>query len=309
MVQSRTEVLIRSGNDEISGWLYVPDENRTDGTPRPGVVMAAGLGGTREGPLESYAGRFAEAGMAVLLFDYRHFGASGGNPRQLLDIKKQLEDWRAALTGMRSRPEVDGARVALWGTSFSGGHVQSIGAEDDAIAAIVSQVPFCDGRSAAGADVRQSARLIREALKDLWRARRGESPVYLSLVGEPGDLALMTSPDAIGSLELTPEGSNWENRVAARVILQIPNYRPGKKAGDIQCPIMYTAAEMDVVTPSGPIYRVARDAPDSVLKRYPVQHFEIYAGDAFETAVEDQVSFLTKHLQVPNPEREKEATR
>ena len=312
MTGTRTEVFFDSNGDRIAAWLYTPSGGAASESGLAGVVMAPGFGGTREGVLEAYAERFAESSMAVLLFDYRHFGASGGEPRQLLDVGRQLEDWRTAVAWMRSRPEVDETRVALWGSSFSGGHVQALGAEygtGGSVAAIVSQVPFCDGRAAAGDDVRQSARLIRQALKDVWHARRGRSPVYIPLVGEPGDLAVMTSPDAIGSLELNPEGSNWENRVAARAILQIPTYRPGRKAGQIGVPILYSAAELDLVTPPGPIYQVARSAPDSVLKRYPIQHFEIYTGEAFETAVTDQIQFLTEHLQVSEPARTKEVTR
>ena len=311
MTGTRTDVSFDSNGDEVAAWLYTP-EDREDETVHPGLVMAAGFGGTREGVLEGYAERFAEAGLAVLLFDYRHFGASGGEPRQLLDVKKQLEDWRAALAWLRSRPEVDEARIVLWGSSFSGGHVQTLGAEAEtggSVAAIISQVPFCDGRAAAGDDVRQSARLIRKALKDVWGARRGKPPVYIPLVGEPGDLAVMTSPDAMDSTKLNPEGSNWRNRVAARVILQIPNYRPGRRAGSIRPPILYSAAELDLVTRPGPIYRVARAAPNSALKRYPVQHFDIYTGEAFETAIKDQLVFLARHLQIPEQTRKKEATR
>jgi dienelactone hydrolase len=80
----------------------------------------------------------------LLVFDYRHFGASEGEPRQLLDVAKQLGDWRAAIAWTRAQPEIDAARVAIWGTSFSGGHVMSLGAEDAQLAAIVAQVPFCD---------------------------------------------------------------------------------------------------------------------------------------------------------------------
>ena len=309
MTDLRTEVSFDSAGEKIAAWLYTPTEDQTDEPSLPGIVMAPGFGGIREGALEAYAGRFAEAGLVVLLFDHRHFGASGGEPRQLLDIQKQLQDWRAALAWMRSRPGVDGLRVALWGTSFSGGHVQAIGAENEAVAAIVSQVPFCDGRAAAGDDLRQSARLVRQGLKDVWNARRGKPPVYIPLVGSPGDLAVMNSPDAMDSLALIPEGSNWENRVAARVVLQIPTYRPGREAKNIGCPIFYSAAELDVVTPPGPVYRVARSAPNSALKRYPIQHFEIYTGEAFETAVTDQIQFLKKHLKVSSSDSVEEVTR
>jgi hypothetical protein len=43
-----------------------------------------------------FAQRFAAAGYYALVFDYRHFGDSDGEPRRLLDIKRQLQDWRRA---------------------------------------------------------------------------------------------------------------------------------------------------------------------------------------------------------------------
>ena len=136
---SRSDVSFESGAARCAAWLYRPAAP----PPFPCVVMAHGFGGTREVRLDAYAERFAAAGFAALVFDYRHFGASEGEPRQLLDVAKQLGDWRAAIAWARAQPEIDAARVAIWGTSFSGGHVMSLGAEDAQLAAIVAQVPFC----------------------------------------------------------------------------------------------------------------------------------------------------------------------
>ena len=82
------------------------------------VAFAHGWTGVREQRLDAYAERFAGAGLAVLVFDYRRFGASSGEPRQLHDIRRQLADWAAAIAFVRSRAEIDRALVALWGTSF-----------------------------------------------------------------------------------------------------------------------------------------------------------------------------------------------
>src|SRR3954468_15586392 len=108
---------------EVAAWLYRP------GGASACVVMGHGLTAVRDQRLPAYAERFAAAGLGVLLFDYRHFGASGGEPRQLLDIGRQLADWRAAVAYARGQFE----RVALFGSSFSGGHVLAIGATDSAI--------------------------------------------------------------------------------------------------------------------------------------------------------------------------------
>jgi hypothetical protein len=70
----------------------------------PVVILGHGLGATREMGLDAFAERFAEAGIAALAFTYRHFGDSGGQPRQLLSIKRQLADWDAAIAHIKTRP-------------------------------------------------------------------------------------------------------------------------------------------------------------------------------------------------------------
>src|SRR5512144_2103791 len=98
--------------------LYLPDGPR----PLPCLVMGHGFTGTQD-QLEPYAQRFAEAGIAVLTFDYRHFGRSDGEPRQLVDCGRQEADWRAAVVLARSLDAVDPQRIGLWGSSLSGSHV------------------------------------------------------------------------------------------------------------------------------------------------------------------------------------------
>jgi uncharacterized protein len=116
---NRIDVAFNSQGVHCAAWLYRPDGPG----PHPCVILANGFGAIREMRLPAYAERFAQAGLAVLIFDYRHFGASEGEPRQLLDIKQQLADWAAAISYVRGLDDIDPERIALWGTSFSGGHV------------------------------------------------------------------------------------------------------------------------------------------------------------------------------------------
>ncbi|GAA5147495.1 hypothetical protein GCM10023321_08430 [Pseudonocardia eucalypti] len=168
---ARHEVAFPSSGDECRAWLFLPETGRA-----PLVILGHGLGGTREDGLEPFARRFAEAGIAALVFAYRHFGDSGGQPRQLLDIGRQLEDRAAALAYARVPREIDPTRIALWGTSFGGGHVQTAAARDGGVAAVVSQCPFTDGIAATGAahplSLLGSARL---ALRDLLAQPRSRS--------------------------------------------------------------------------------------------------------------------------------------
>src|SRR3954454_21381328 len=142
----RLDVAFSSAGDECRAWLFMPEVQRP-----PLVILGHGLGGTREYGLEPYAERFADAGIAALVFTYRHFGDSGGPPRQLLDIERQLADWAAALAYARNLDGIDRDRIALWGTSFGGGHVIEAAARDGAVAAVVSQGPFTDGPAATRA--------------------------------------------------------------------------------------------------------------------------------------------------------------
>jgi alpha-beta hydrolase superfamily lysophospholipase len=98
------------------------------------IVMGHGFGGTMDRMFETAEG-FAKAGLAALPFDYRGFGASGGEPRQVVDIEGQLEDFCAAVAFARKCGGIDPARIALWGNSLGGGHVIVVAARDPRIAA------------------------------------------------------------------------------------------------------------------------------------------------------------------------------
>ena len=116
----REDVQFTCGDDRISAWLYRPEG---DSGPAPLLVMAHGLGAVRTMRLDAYAERFSDAGYACLVFDYRNFGDSEGQPRQLLDVGMQLADWAAAVAYGRTIAGIDPGRIGLWGTSFGGGHV------------------------------------------------------------------------------------------------------------------------------------------------------------------------------------------
>ena len=140
----RRDVNFDSSGTACAAWLYEAEP----GSRRPCVVLAHGFGATRIARLDAYAERFAQAGLHALAFDYRGFGDSQGEPRQLLDIHGQLDDWRSAVEFARTIDGVDPERIVLWGSSFSGGHVAVLAAEDARVAAAISQAPFMDGLAA-----------------------------------------------------------------------------------------------------------------------------------------------------------------
>ncbi|MEZ0365561.1 alpha/beta hydrolase [Mycobacterium sp. pUA109] len=292
---SREDLQFRSGDDRISAWLYRPDGD----ADAPLLVMAHGLGGVRTMRLDAYAERFRAAGYACLVFDYRNFGDSDGQPRQLLSIKMQLADWAAAIGYARTLPGIDRGRIALWGTSFAGGHVIATAARIPGIAAVIAQCPFTDGiASARVIKPGITARISVRAVRDLIAARLGWSPVTVPVAGRPGEVALMTTPDAYpGYLRLVPEGGEVPNEVAARFALKLLPYRPGRLAAKVACPILFCVCATDSVAPAGPTRRHAARAPRGEIKLYPEGHFDIYVGDGFERAIADQIAFLDTHVR------------
>jgi len=246
--QPRLGVTFRSGDADCAAWLYLP----AGGGPHPTIVMGHGLGATREMRLAAYAERFQAAGYACLVFDYRYLGASGGEPRQLLDVDSQLEDWRAALAYVRGRDDVNRDRIALWGTSFAGGHVLEIAAGDHRVAAVISQCPFTSGiASALAISPRSSIKVAPLALRDNAAARKGRDPVYVEVVGPPGSRALMTAADALPGVEALVEGiPEYENRLCARIGLRVIRYRPGRRVARIAAPVLFCICERDSVAPA-----------------------------------------------------------
>jgi dienelactone hydrolase len=292
-VTERVDLDFESGEGSCAAWFY-PSQ-----APHAAcVVMAHGFGGVREARLGAYAKRFQQAGHAVLVFDYRHFGDSSGEPRQLIAIRRQLADWRAAVAFARSLDGVDPGRVALWGTSFSGGHVLAVAARDPRVACAISQVPFMSGpATVAMAGPRAGLRLAVEGFRDAIGAVVGRGPRYVPIVGQPGELAAMTAPGAeAGCRALFPPGFPWRNEVAARIFLAMGFYVPGHRAKRVRCPLLVQVADEDTTTPPAPAVNAARKSSQGELRRYPVGHFDIYVGEPFERAVADQLDFLERAL-------------
>ena len=275
---------------DIAAWLYHP-EGATGC-----VVLGHGLSAVRDQRLPAYAERFADAGLAALLFDYRHFGASGGEPRQLLDIGRQLDDWRTALAYAGALGGIE--RVGLFGSSFGGGHALTIAAESSRVAAAVVQCPMTDGRKAALKMPKPTAlKLGKVGLQDELGARLGRAPRLVKAVGRPGELAVMTAPDAVdGFASLTSPDSTWVNAVTARIVLKVGLYRPGTKAAQITCPLLLCVCDHDSLVDAQAADQVAQAAPQGEVAHYPIGHFDIYTGEWFERAVTRQTEFLVRHL-------------
>lgn len=300
----RRDVHFTSGSDRCHAWLYLPEHAAAG--PAPVIVMAHGIGGIKAVLLDVFAERFRDAGYACLVFDYRHFGESTGEPRQLVDISSQQEDWRNAIGFARTLPELDPDQVVAWGTSFGGGHVIFTAARDHRLAAAIAQVPFTDGMATAKAiPIKTGLPLMARAVRDTIAARRGLAPVLVATSAEPGGVAMMSSPDAepgrIAIEAAATDGAKMPSHIPARIALHLGSYSPGRRTKDIQCPILFCIVEQDSVTPASTAVHQAAQAPRGEIRLYDAGHFDPYVGDLFDQVTTDQINFLHKHVPVHAP--------
>ena len=297
------EVEFRSGGERCAGWLHLPP----GAAPHPCVVMLHSTAGLRQ--LRCYAERgraFAESGVAALQFDCRGFGASGGEPRQLYDIRMLAEDLAAAIELARDSEEIDPERIALWGGSASCAQALDAARRDRDLRAVVCLTPFVPGRetqSSAGTPV---LRLAASASADRVRMLFGRDPRGVAVAGKPGETAILVREDAAaGERSMLPAqarieasgdraeldgGVVWENRVVLRPRLRTPH--PQRIAADVRCPVLVVAGSEDLLCPPGPAAALVRRLPEGELETFEGGHFDLYAG----RSIAAEADFLSRHL-------------
>jgi pimeloyl-ACP methyl ester carboxylesterase len=260
--------------------------------------MAHGFGAQRDFALEPFARVFANAGMAVLLFDYRGFGDSEGLPRQWVSPRRHIQDYHSALAYVRSLADIDANKLGLWGTSFSGGHVLVVAAQDQRIQAVSSMVPFVSGPASLGrVPGKTLLQLSWAGIRDWVQAISGGPAYQLPIVGRPGELAMMSSPESYpGYMSMVPKGTSWRNETPARIALAAGLYMPFRFASQVACPTLIVAGKQDSLVPLDSIRSTAEKIPQCRLEELDCNHFAPYSGEWFEKAAEIQRQFLVQHL-------------
>lgn len=300
---TRHTITFTSQGTTCEAWHYeAAHQGLAAAAGRPVVVMAHGLAGTKDSGLEPFATAFAEAGLDVLLFDYRGFGASEGEPRQVVSLDAQVEDYRSAMRAAAALPGVDADRLVLWGVSLSGGHVLCAGADRPDVAAVVAMIPMVDGVAAGrhAMATHTPAELLKATaigVRSRISRKAGRGPVMMPVVGRPGDLATFTLPGAMEDY-LAIAGPTWRNEIAADVGLELSSRKPQAAAANLRAPLLVQIADFDQSAPPQAAAKAAFKGRAEV-RHYPCDHFDVFPGKPWhEPAVRHAVSFLTRHLAV-----------
>lgn len=279
----------------LRGVLYLP-AGADSRLPLPGVVLCNGFTTVKELYLPPLARALAAAGFAALAFDYRGFGESEGPAGRLIP-PEEVEDARNAITFLQSQPEIDGARIGLFGTSFGGGIAIAAGAADRRARAIVSNVPVCHGeRWLRGMRPYWDWVEFRRQLQAdrMGRVLTGKSRMVDRAVIAPPDPAarrthdrqpprpqlLLESGEAI--IEFKPE--EIVERLSPRPLLMIVAADDTRVPPEVSLPTFERAKE-----------------PKSLTVLEGIEHHEVYEPPARDRLLGVLVPWLKTHLEARDP--------
>lgn len=299
MTTLREDVTFRSEGESCAAWLYWPVDRSQ---PVPAVALAHGMGATRHFHLAPFGEAFAAAGMAALIFDYRGFGSSTGQPRERIDPHMQIEDYRAALTFLSLTEGIDEQRLGVWGTSFSGGHVLHLGAYDPRVRAIVSQVGAMDIHANVQIVLSEEQRAAQRALIIAERKRRyqDETPAYIPLSAPDGEVALQ--PDTVTYEWLlkcqAEQAPGWNNQVTVDSIERILEHAPALAIERIAPkPLLMILAREDKWTPPALIREAfGRAGEPKQLLELDGDHYTVYSGEGQKDAAHVAAQWFKAHL-------------
>lgn len=296
----RRNIEFNADGTTLRGWFYTPDHKTG---PFPTVVMSHGFTATKEMTLDRYAEVFAGGGLAVLVYDNRCLGDSDGLPRHDIDPVAQRRDYRYAITYAQSLPEVDPARVGIWGTSYSGGVVLAVSATDRRVKAVVSQVPFINGVR----NIQQFLRLseLPDFLKmlddDRVRRMKGEPSAYVPVTtsdpAQPAAFPGLRTHNYFHTFVSSVSNLKWENKVTVRSLEYLIDFDVSGYAPYIgPTPLMMIVSNDDSSTPTDIALDFFHNAHEpKELMVIKADHYASYIEDFPKTSAAAR-DFFVKNL-------------
>jgi dienelactone hydrolase len=288
-------VSILSEGVRLHGEMFAPKAQA--GRKLPTIIMAHGWGGTASG-FRRDAEQLTRAGFQVLTFDYRGWGESdsrviltGAPPTPLptgrkftaqveavrgyVDPVEQAQDWFNVINWAAAEPTVDANRIGIRGSSFSGGLVVHVAANDPRVKALVSQV----GSIPVRADVAKLPAAVRAgrqaAESNAARMARGE-------VGYPEPGA-----QVLGAL------------IGAPMADELNRWAPGEDAKTLRTPALFIVAENEELFDNREHAILAHTnakGPKRLVVIPGIKHYGVYT-DKREEVVNLAADWFKQHLQ------------
>ncbi len=283
---------------ELVGDLHLPN-TATAESPVPGIVMSHGFSATRKMGLPAFAQAFAAAGFAVALYDHRCLGQSGGEPRFNINPWLQTLDMRSVLDWVAERAEIDANRLALWGSSFSGGESIVLGSVDQRVKAVIANAPFAGtgGLDASTTDAKFAE--IVEVINGATPPPSGTRIGPMAVVRPEGsqEPAFLDQPESADWFLSRGPGTGWENTFTVEFSAE-PSFDPMVCVSKIapRALLMNVATE-DRVAPTATALEAFEHAGEpKQLAMFEGHHFSDYDGEIRDHSIATMLAFLREHL-------------
>ncbi len=294
--QNRQSIEFQVDKSTVRGYLYLPEKFNSN---LPCIIMSTGLNGTKDIILEKYALRFAKEGNAVITYDYRHYGESDGQPRQLYSANLQIEDLRAAVEFAKAHDAINTSKIVLWGTSAAGNYGIVVASKDATIAGVISQCATYDHKEDSRYFIQKYGyslfiRLFVHAQRDKGRMRFGLTPHVIPAYGREWTTALINTDGAYDSINELAKGSDlFKNELCARSLL-MPHPPDAIKASvDVKCKVQIFVCENDLLVSPNSYHHLEQFVGDLLETiKYPIGHFDLYEGTYFEKSIAEQIRFV-----------------
>jgi hypothetical protein len=287
-------VAFTSEGARVVGLLRLPDEGMPG--PYPAIVQGPGWLQLKEAKRNPpYHRAFTDAGFAVLVIDFRGFGESEGDGRDLLP-DRWLEDLVNAVTYLTTRPDIDPHAIGTFGSgSTGGGNAVRLAAVDPRVRCAVAQSPIADG-----ADWLRRMRREYEWFELLARLDADRRVRVLGGEGElvhpRRDLMITTPVRAEREAKQDVEDKHVHD-VSLRSAEAIIAYRPIDAAPAVSRLLVIGVAD-DPVTPTDhavALYDAAR-APKKLMIQHRTTHYVAYDQYA-HVVIPAMVDWFTAHVR------------
>ncbi|KAI0903864.1 alpha/beta-hydrolase [Ustulina deusta] len=276
----------------ISGWLYTVDG------PAPAIIMSHGFNCVKEMTLPDVAEAFHSHGFNVLLYDARSVGASGGQPRNLLNPLQMAEDLSDIYTYVAGLPSVDSSQIVLWGMSFGAVVSATSAAVDRRPKAIVMVCPLFSYVKPDRAD-KAYVQLIKDRVSQLRGNEayslppftpKGDNPIGFGGAGGSGGIRayqLMKAASELGH-------PDFRDRITLQTYQKLALFRPKEYMDMVKAPVMMVIPELDDISPPEE-QREAFDRIKAPKQEYFAKgkdHLNIATGDGSKEMVAATVEFF-----------------
>jgi fermentation-respiration switch protein FrsA (DUF1100 family) len=276
---------------DIAVTLRRPDTQ----APVPVIILCHGFCGIQELLLPGFAEAFVGAGYAAVTFDYRGFGASGGEPGRLVPAM-QIKDIHTVIGFVKELPGIDASRVGLWGTSLGGGHVLAAASSDPSIKAVVSQLGFADGERVVTRNMTEAEKqafvATLERMHEKKQSTGREMMVPITKV--------LTDPQSKAFVEESRQRyPAMDIKIPFLTVREMLNYKPGAYAVRVACPVLVVVAGEDGVNPPDHGKELFEALGTSVKKLHvedTAGHYDMYEGPHFASSIDAQIQWFREHL-------------